>query len=192
VHLFTAGAYQGELGVTNPTFPTENLPQGRPIAPGWDRKVDPEEGGGIIELTARFQRYLAPPQRCPLSPAATRGEQLFTAIGCAACHTPSMSTSGSDPALAGRTAMLFSDLLLHDMGPALSDRMPAGEATGAEWRTTPLWGTSTKRNWLHDGRARSLDAATRAHGGEGTAATSRYIQLTPADRDALLQFLNAL
>jgi CxxC motif-containing protein (DUF1111 family) len=70
--------------------------------------------------------------------------------------------------------------------------MPAGEANGAEWRTTPLWGVSTKRFWLHDGRARSIDAATRAHAGEGTAATSRYTGLTAADRDALLQFLNAL
>lgn len=192
VHLFTAGAYQGELGVTNPTFPLENLPQGRPIPAGWDRAADPEEGGGAIELTTRFQRYLAPPQQRPLSPAAARGAQLFTSVGCAACHTPSMRTAGSDSALAGRTAMLYSDLLLHDMGPGLSDRMPAGEANGAEWRTTPLWGVSAKRFWLHDGRARSIDAATRAHAGEGTAVTSRYTQLKPADRNALLQFLNAL
>ena len=30
---------------------------------------------------------------------------------------------------------LYSDLLLHDMGPALDDKIVQGDATGAEWRT---------------------------------------------------------
>jgi CxxC motif-containing protein (DUF1111 family) len=192
VHLFTAGAYQGELGITNPTFPVENLPQGRPIPAGWDRVAEPEEGGAEVELVNNFQRWLVPPQRKALSPAALRGEQLFTSTGCAACHTPSIRSSGTDPVLGGKQVGLFSDLLLHDLGPGLADRVPQAEATSAEWRTTPLWGTSLKRNWLHDGRARSIDESIRLHGGESTNSTNRYRALTPQDRDALLQFLNAL
>lgn len=33
---------------------------------------------------------------------------------------------------------LYSDLLLHDMGAALDDKILQGTATGAEWRTAPL------------------------------------------------------
>jgi CxxC motif-containing protein (DUF1111 family) len=192
LHLFTAGAFQGELGITNPTFPTENLPQGRPIPAGWDRVADPEEGGGRVEAAAQFQRYLAPPQQRPLTAAATRGQSLFTTVGCAACHAPSMTSSGSDRFLANKPVALYSDLLLHDMGDQLDDRTPQGEATGREWRTTPLWGLNAKRNWLHDGRANSVDQAIRLHGGEAQGSTSRFQQLTPANRDALMQFLRSL
>lgn len=192
LHLFTAGAYQGELGVTNPTFPTENLPQGKPIPAGWDRTADPEEGGAGIEVVTQFQRYLAPATPKSLTSAGVRGQSLFTSVGCAACHTPTMTTGGTDRFLANKQAALYSDLLLHDLGDQLDDRMPMGEATGREWRTTPLWGLTAKRNWLHDGRATSLDQAVRLHGGEAQGSTTRYQQLTPADRDALLQFLNSL
>jgi len=192
LHLFTAGAYQGELGITNPTFPTENLPQGRAIPAGWDRVADPEEGGGRIELATQFQRYLAPPPQKPLSQAGIRGQSLFTSVGCAACHTPTMATAGPDRFLANRQAALYSDLLLHDLGDQLDDRTPTGEATGREWRTTPLWGLNTKRNWLHDGRARSVDESIRMHGGEAQGSTTRYLQLNSTDRGALMQFLGSL
>lgn len=192
LHLFTAGAYQGELGITNPTFPTENLPQGRPIPAGWDRVADPEEGGSRVELATQFQRYLAPPPSRPLAAVGVRGQSLFTSVGCAACHTPTLATAGTDRFLANRQAALYSDLLLHDMGDQLDDRTPMGEATGREWRTTPLWGLNAKRNWMHDGRANSVDQSIRLHGGEAQASTTRYQQLSPADRDALLQFLGSL
>jgi CxxC motif-containing protein (DUF1111 family) len=192
LHLFTAGAYQGELGITNPTFPTENLPQGRTIPVGWDRVADPEEGGGRVELASQFQRYLAPPPSRALTAAGVRGQSLFTSVGCAACHTPSLTTGGTDRFLSNRLATLYSDLLLHDMGDQLDDKTPMGVATGREWRTTPLWGLNAKRNWMHDGRANSLDQSIRLHGGESQGSTTRYQQLTPTDRDALLQFLGSL
>jgi len=192
LHLFTTGAFQGELGITTPTFPTENLPQGRPIPAGWDRVADPEEGGGRVELATQFQRYLAPAPARTLSPAGVRGQSLFTSVGCAACHTPSMTTGGNDRFLANRQAPLYSDLLLHDMGDQLDDRTPQGEATGREWRTTPLWGLNAKRNWLHDGRATSVDQSIRMHGGEAQGSVTRFQQLSPADRDGLMQFLGSL
>lgn len=192
LHLFTAGAFQGELGITNPTFPSENLPQGKAIPAGWDKVADPEEGGGRVEAATQFQRYLAPAAPRPLTAAGTRGQSLFTSVGCAACHTPSMTTAGSDRFLANKPAALYSDLLLHDMGDQLDDRTPQGEATGREWRTTPLWGLNTKRNWLHDGRATSVDQSIRLHGGEAQGAATRFQQLSPADRDALMQFLGSL
>lgn len=40
---------------------------------------------------------------------------LFASTGCAGCHTTAFKTAD------GRDVPLYSDLLLHDMGPALDD-----------------------------------------------------------------------
>lgn len=195
LHFFSGAALNGELGVTNPSFPNENLPQGRPIPAQWDRTPDAEDAGQSVEALTDFMKYLAPQPTRPATAASRRGETLFTTIGCAACHTPSMTTAGSDPALAGKTVRLFSDLLLHDMGAALGDGVAgisAGQATGREWRTAPLWGVAARPFWMHDGRARSLDEAIRIHGGEGEASAVRYRALNRADHDAVLEFLRTL
>lgn len=192
VSVFAAGAMNFELGITNPLLSTEQLPQGQPIPAGWDRAADPEDGGEGVELLAAYMRYLAPPQRPTLSLTARRGEQLFVATGCAACHTPSMTTGGSDPLLANKPAFLYSDLLLHDMGDRLADNLPMGDANGREWRTTPLWGLGSRRILLHDGRARGIDDAIRAHGGEAESSRNAWSRMRRPDHDALDQFLRAL
>ena len=87
---------------------------------------------------------------------------------------------------------LFSDLLLHDVGPGLDDKVVQGQARGQDWRTTPLWGLGKRLRLLHDGRAETIQAAIVAHGGEATAAVQRYRQLAGQDRDALLAFLRSL
>jgi CxxC motif-containing protein (DUF1111 family) len=102
------------------------------------------------------------------------------------------------PALANRDVVLYSDLLLHDMGDGLADRRPDGQADGREWRTTPLWGMRVMRDFLngqmfllHDGRARSVTDAITAHGGEATAARDAYLALPESDRSALLDFVES-
>ena len=190
--FFAGDALVNELSVTSPSFPLEILPQGRSIPAGADRVPDPEANAQEVAALAAFMRYLAPPPAGTPTPAATRGRAVFVAIGCAACHTPQMRTEGSDPGVAGRTVNLYSDLLLHDMGPALADGIPMGEAGPAEWRTTPLWGVAARPNWLHDGRAGTIDQAIRLHGGESAASATRYQGLNPGDRDALNQFLRSL
>jgi CxxC motif-containing protein (DUF1111 family) len=87
---------------------------------------------------------------------------------------------------------LYSDLLLHDMGPDLEDGVVQAQAQGADWRTTPLWGLGERTRYLHDGRARTLQGAIQAHGGEAATAATNFRALTPADREALLAFLSAL
>ena len=122
---------------------------------------------------------------------------LFAQTGCASCHVPSLRTGPSPVgALANRQADLYSDLLLHDMGDALADNRPDGGATGREWRTTPLWGLRLMRRFLngeafllHDGRARTVDEAIRLHGGEALASRNAFVALTPAQRAALLDFV---
>jgi CxxC motif-containing protein (DUF1111 family) len=133
-------------------------------------------------LVAAFVRSL------PQEPAqAGEPPPAFAAAGCAACHVPALAT------LSGGTAPLFSDLLLHDMGPGLDDGAGEPGVGSAEWRTAPLVALSGKgRRYLHDGSAGTIDAAIRAHGGEGAAAQAAYGALPPAERDALLAYLEAL
>jgi CxxC motif-containing protein (DUF1111 family) len=87
---------------------------------------------------------------------------------------------------------LYSDLLLHDLGPALDDGIQEGQAQGSDWRTAPLWGLGSRLRFLHDGRALTVKDAILAHGGEGAEAASAFLQLTRPEQDALLTFLLGL
>ena len=139
-----------------------------------------------------------------------RGSSLFEKVGCAVCHVPDV----------GGVTGLFSDLLLHDMGPNLSDPLPAipelderitpgnGSAYGQsfrielvknittnihqEWRTPPLWGAGSSAPYLHDGRAATLDQAIQAHGGEGQRSAEAFRSLKPDERRELTDFLRSL
>ncbi|MEM7040522.1 MAG: di-heme oxidoredictase family protein, partial [Bacteroidota bacterium] len=97
-----------------------------------------------------------------------------------------------------QTIRPFTDMLLHDMGPELADGRPDHEATGAEWRTPPLWGiglfevVNGHTNYLHDGRARNLSEAILWHAGEALEARENYRQLSADERAALEKFLNSL
>ncbi|HVE94720.1 MAG TPA: di-heme oxidoredictase family protein, partial [Acidimicrobiales bacterium] len=102
------------------------------------------------------------------------------------------------PALSNKPVELFSDLLLHDMGDELADNRPDGLATGREWRTAPLWGLRLMRQFLngqtlllHDGRARSVEEAILLHGGEARAIRDAFAALTPAQRRALLDYVES-
>lgn len=131
----------------------------------------------VIPLVATWLRGLEGPGL----PEDAAGLKLFTDSGCAACHRP----------LAG-TQPLFSDLLLHDLGPALADSLPLPHAAASEWRTAPLIGLGSRERLLHDGRARSLDEAVRWHGGEAAGARAAWLGLPEAEREALERFLKQL
>jgi CxxC motif-containing protein (DUF1111 family) len=100
--------------------------------------------------------------------------------------------------LRNQTIHPYTDLLLHDMGPGLADNMGEENATGAEWRTPPLWnigltsGVSGGEAYLHDGRARTLEEAILWHGGEGEASKQAFLGMSAADRAALVSFLKSL
>src|SRR5262249_15035826 len=117
--------------------------------------------------------------------AAAPGGATFAAIGCAACHTPALAADE-------RVVPLYSDLLVHDLGPSLDDGVVQGAASGRDWRTTPLWGLGARNRFLHDGRARTLPAAIQAHEGQADPAVQRFRALTPDERTGLLEFLASL
>lgn len=193
LHLFAGLAYVNELGITNPSFPKENLPQGKAIQPGWDLFKDLEDDGEDTQHLHDFMRFLAAVLPHGTNATTRRGEQVFAALGCASCHTPAM-IAGVAPtvALSGKPVPLYSDLLLHDMGNGLADGIVAEQAGGAEWRTSPLWGLSRRLFFLHDGRSRTVTDAITQHGGEATNARHNFQDVNATDRNALLLFLGSL
>ena len=196
---FSGDAYTNEMGITNRFFPKENAPNGnaallatvvRTTEP--DDEVDLLTGRGDIDIVADFMRFLAAPPRLSTTASSAVGDTLFTQIGCAVCHTPGMRT-GTNPiaALDRKLVNLYSDLLLHEMG-TLNDGIGQADASPREMKTPPLWGLRARGPYLHDGRATTIDAAIRAHDGEGALARTRYIRLSPQLRQNLIDFLGTL
>lgn len=138
----------------------------------------------MLTLVAAFVESFDVPKR----PGNAIGARLFADTGCAACHVPGL------PDRNGGEVLAYTDLLLHDMGPSLDDGVGEADAASAEWRTAPLVAVSVGegRRYLHDGRAPTIDAAIRAHGGEAEAARARYDALSEAERSALVAFVESL
>jgi len=120
------------------------------------------------------------------------GSLTFVEIGCAKCHTPTMHTGENDvAALSRKTAHLYSDMLLHDLGPGLADVCGPDAATG-EYLTTRLWGLRYRSQYLHDGRTTRVEDAIEAHAGEAADSRDGWRALTADRRAMLLRFLRSL
>ena len=59
-------------------------------------------------------------------------------------------------------------------------------------RTAPLWGLRLRSRLMHDGASVQLSDAIRRHKDEAEPASERFSKLTPADKNALLAFLQSL
>jgi len=190
---FTADALQNDMGITSPMRPTEFAnPEGLTddLKPGIDVTLD------SVNVRANYVRLIAIPKRDGLTDA---GRALFASTQCAACHAPSLKTRADYPLslLAGIDAPVYTDLLLHDMGDALADGTAGmdGQATSRQWRTAPLIGLRFEKIFLHDGRAHSIRDAVTAHDGAGSEASDsvhRFLTLSSADQQTLLDFVGAL
>lgn len=150
-----------------------------------DDVPDPEISETDLFDLVSFAMLLAAPQPDEPTVQTERGERTFDALGCAACHRPTLrGPRGAIPA--------YTDLLLHDMGEDLADGFPMGRATGREFRTHPLWGVAATSPYLHDGRASTLDEAIRWHGGEASRARDAYVALDDDSRNELIAFIESL
>jgi CxxC motif-containing protein (DUF1111 family) len=166
----------------------------------------PVETVSSIEKFASFMRYLAPPMPSLDSPGGaesiTRGRRLFGDVGCAACHTPTLVTGNATvAALRSQPVNLYSDLLLHDMGPGLADGVTQGDAGPTEFRTAPLWGLGQRIYFLHDGRTQDLVVAILAHRGGGATkgdaseadkVIGQFEALPETGKQDVLNFLRSL
>jgi CxxC motif-containing protein (DUF1111 family) len=128
--------------------------------------------------------------------STTRGRQVFTNVGCQACHTKSLTTGKSSvAALSNVNFEPYSDFALHSMGTALADGVSQGDANGREFRTAPLWGVGQRIFFLHDGRTNDLVDAIQQHASpesEANEVIQNYNLLSVDDRQALLNFLRSL
>jgi CxxC motif-containing protein (DUF1111 family) len=196
----TAGAMLGDIGMTSSLDPDQNCTAAEMSCAAAPDGGDPELSDMILDLLVFYGRTLAVPARRDVGDATVlRGRALFRDAGCADCHVPSFTTGASDvPVLDHQHIWPYTDLLLHDMGEGLADHRPDYDATGTEWRTPPLWGiglsmTVNRHEYLlHDGRARGLEEAILWHGGEAEAARDAFVQMSAADRAALVTFLRSL
>jgi CxxC motif-containing protein (DUF1111 family) len=106
--------------------------------------------------------------------------------------TPDIQLNLAFTTVINKTAKLYSDLLLHDMGKDLDEGVTMATAKGAEFRTAPLWGIRLRERFMHDGSARSIHEAILAHGGEAEIIRGRYAKLRNRDQEAIREFLDKI
>lgn len=222
---FSGEAYTVEEGVSDEAFPSENdesipscLPP-FPVPPGTnktkgvpDDRMDSGEAPklpvnfpGDLERFSLFMRFLAPPTPVTPTRSTSNGLVVFNSIGCNMCHTNSFTTPKSSiAALSNVQAFLFSDLLVHHMGPGNADNVTQGGAGGDEFRTAPLWGIGQRYFFMHDGRTQDIVQAIQDHYslGNGTYPDSEANQVinnfnnlsttNPQDQQDLVNFLRSL
>lgn len=197
----TAGAFVGDMGLTSSLMPDENYTARQEICAKQPTGGHPEVSDKILHDVVTYSRTLGVPARRNWSdPVVLRGKEVFGQADCAVCHVPKLQTGPCPdlPELSNQTIRPYTDLLIHDMGEALSDHRPVFEAGGGDWRTPPLWGIGLVRKvnghttLLHDGRARNFSEAILWHGGEAEAARENFRRLPQTERDALLAFLQSL
>ena len=212
---FVAGACSVELGLTvpgggatrSPVAPTVTIRQKPLLNSLGNREIGSLELDDLefSSLVAFVSSLPAPGRREPIHAdqiaQVRHGEQVFEAARCAVCHRPTL----------GKVAGLYSDLLLHDLGPGLYDPQPSPSAVRSaqyydsgptlgdyvgirpyEWRTPPLWGLADSGPYMHDGRALTVAEAVMSHGGQAESSVRLYQSLSDSDRRALLTFLSSL
>lgn len=194
---FIETALRFELGLTTPMNPVEETVNGVPIPADADPMPDPEIDERGMNLLTDFVRFLAPSVRGNMASAAVRdtverGERLFEEIGCTSCHVPSMRAGPSDvAALDRKTVGLYSDMLLHDLGPVLGD-VCGLNASPSEYRTALLLGLRFRTDYMHDNRSPSLRRAVLLHEGEATRTRDAFERLTVEEQEFVLRFLSSL
>jgi CxxC motif-containing protein (DUF1111 family) len=225
LHIFAGEAYNVEMGISNELFPQDRpLPEEEHQGNGLPGNCLNLSGTGYPEDTsnprstpnaavlddvsafANFMRFLAPPppggvvlNGQPISPQSlSNGSSLFSSIGCAACHNPTLGTtqpSNFVPALSHVAVHPYSDLEIHHMGTGLADNVSQGGAGGDQFRTAPLWGLGQRIFLLHDGRTTNLVQAIQAHASQGSEANTveqNFNNLSPSQQQDLLNFLRSL
>lgn len=215
----TAGAFNGDIGITSSRFPQEACTaaqadclaashgggKGTVQTAATASSTNPEIDDDTLAQVIFYQATLAPAaRRQAQNPQVRRGQALFAKAQCAVCHRPSYVTGKgpfpnlSSDKLTGQRIWPYTDLLLHDMGAALADGRPDFAANGQQWKTPPLWGIGLIKEvnghtrLLHDGRANGVLEAILWHGGEAEAAKQAVLRMPKADRAALVRFVESL
>jgi len=225
LQIFAGEAYNVEMGISNELFTQDRpLPGEDQQGTGLPTNCLNLSGTGYPEDTsspkltpnaavlddvsafANFSRFLAPPLpggvvlngRQVSTQSIANGSALFSSIGCATCHNPTLGmtqVSNFVPSLSNAPVPAFSDIEIHHMGTGLADNVSQGNAGGDQFRTAPLWGLGQRIFLLHDGRTTDLNAAIDAHASHGSEANTvegNFDNLSPSQRQDVLNFLRSL
>jgi CxxC motif-containing protein (DUF1111 family) len=200
---FSADAYLNEMGITSPMQPTENSSNGNTPEFPPDAPAGIDDEGIDVALFALFMRSTKAPPRGEITADARAGETVFSQVGCAVCHTPSMTTSpyltvingGAfrvPRALASKVIRPFGDFLLHDLGTGDGIVQNGGNVTRNRIRTAPLWGAGARGRFMHDGLSFNFEDAIRRHGAQGAASRAAFDALSATGKRQVLAFLKSL
>ncbi len=202
--IFAGEAYNVEQGVSNESFTNERNAVAGCVFNGSPEDHTDNDGAGSGTTSdvssdtvnfAAFMRFLAPPTPAAPTTSTTNGQAVFTSVGCASCHTPSLTTGPSPfTPLNNVTYSPYSDIAVHHMG-TLADGVPQGGAAGDEFRSAPLWGVGQRLFFLHDGRTANIVQAIQAHfsnGSEASTSVSNLAAQSATNQQDLVNFLRSL
>jgi CxxC motif-containing protein (DUF1111 family) len=207
--LMSANQFNVEMGVTNEVFPNEiNQTPGCVLNPvpetvtNFTPGILTEMFPGDYSRTEYFTQWLAPPTPAKSTSQISTGKTQFTNAGCVYCHTTSFTTPAtSRPALSNITINLYSDMLVHHMGPGLADGLQQGQSGPDQFRTSPLWGIGQRLWFMHDGRTSNIVTAIEDHysvgnstyvSSEANQAVQNFNNLSKTDQQDLIDFLRSL
>ena len=180
-------------GVINVTFPSV-----------FDPVPDPEDDGDDVLAFADFMAATrAPGRQNPIPAAATRGDSLFNAVGCAVCHTRTLTTAAPGTlinggafavptALGNKIIHPFSDFALHNIGTGDGIVQNAGQGSANQMRTAPLWGIRGRNRFLHQGLNVTIFDVIQLHAGQATTARNNFNSLTAGQQNDLIAFVLSL
>jgi CxxC motif-containing protein (DUF1111 family) len=233
LQLFAGEAYNVEMGITNEIFnndrplPEEDNAAGLPadclnlasvgypedttnFSEGTVTTGSPNDQAALnatipsdIVQFSEFTRLLAPPLPAKSTASTVTGGELFSSIGCATCHTPTLTNpypSQITAALGASNGVdlevnAFSDVEVHHMGTGLADNVSQGGAGGDQFRTSPLWGVGQRIFFLHDGRTTDIVQAIQDHSSSGSEANTviaNFNGLTVKQQQDIVNFLRSL
>jgi len=169
----------------------------------------------FIQVMVWHRGLAVPAARNVTDEKVLRGKELFSQIGCDYCHRPSWTTGpdeirdpnkfftdggvgvGKLPRYPNQKIWPYTDMVQHKL--CMENDIRTG------WcRTTPLWGRGLHRKAtgdayearLHDTRARNVIEAIMWHGysqeSDAYYPTQLFYQLPKEDRDAIVEFINAI
>ena len=168
----------------------------------------PEMGDDQYYNFLVWHRGLSIPRARDLNRAEVqRGKKVFNELGCASCHRPSWETKTDNywaPAIvAGKPLPRYENQTIWPYTDMIQHRLYMKNGIHGSWcRTTPLWGRGLSKantgaeDRLHDDRARNVIEAIMWHGyskkSDAYASTEKFYNLSKEDRDAVVEFINAI
>jgi hypothetical protein len=87
----------------------------------------------------------------------------------------------------------FADLKRHDLGNNFAERFHDNRvAPHRLFMTEPLWGVGSTAPYGHDGRTHDLETVILRHGGEAGTSSTNFNNMTRANKNQVIAFLNSL